>query len=405
MKIDLSTKTLNYLAKKLNKYKKCKYHTLFKINNVSQNDVKKSDIYVYFASGFKDIYQIDYRFFSVLKELNKVHNLIFVTRNYKVYRYLKNNYSLNVVYFHYLNDLISFYEKNNPKIILYMNNYYKNFQSLIYQDAMHIYMDNEESNLFLGYSNQVKAYDYIFINSIKAYDSYKFNILKLDKEQLVNIGRPQLDLIKSMKLDTKGKKVILYAPTWESSDIVTRYTSVEDKGIDIVKNILDSNKYYVIYAPHANLGKNDRIIKKKHKKILRMIKKNSNAIAIEYNDLFNVYPLVDYAIFDFSSAIIDYLAFDKPYSIVEMTKDISIEDNSLLEYSKVLNKNSIETINNFLEDEITNDNYKKQRGKLKSLYINNYPKGKSIEMFLDSISCFIKQRDKELLNLQKAYNE
>ncbi len=378
-------------------YNKKKYHKILKINNIPESTLENNEVVVYFFGGMGQVYQIN-QWIDTFQELNKKHKIIIVVRNFSVYRFWKKTLPFHIHYAYKLNDVLDFYEKYIPKIIIYINNGFKNFQSLIYENGIHIHINHGESDKSSDHSNQVKAYDYIFVHGPNGYNNYMKYLIKLNPDKLVQTGRPQLDFIKSITLDTYGRKVVIYAPTWEATHRSMRYTSVDVYGEKIVNQILNSDKYYFIYKPHPNLGAYDENVLNIHKEILSKVHNNKYALTITDQDVNNIYPLVDFAIFDMSSIMTDYLNVDKPFILADVfdTSVHNISDYNVLKACKHLVADNIDSLLTIIEHEIEKDSMKEHRLEIKNLYLGEYKKGESINKFINSISNIIIQRDKEV---------
>jgi len=381
-------------------YKKEFFNKFLKIN--TYKNISENEIILYFYGTRNNTYQIN-QWIDTFIELNKKHKIIIVVRNIRVYMFWRNSLPFDIYFASSLNDVLVAYKKVDPKIILYINNGVKNFQSLIYEDAMHIHINHGESDKSSDHSNQVKSYDYIFVHGPNGYNNYKKYLINLNSKKLVQTGRPQLDFIKPISIETYDKKVIIYAPTWEATHISMNYTSVHKYGVKLVSKILKESEYFLIYKPHPSLGINNNDVKLAHNEILNMVKTSKFAMTITNTDINNIYPIVDFAIFDMSSIMTDYLHINKPFVLADVfNKDVhTVTDYNVLEACTTININNIDNIITIIENEIKNDTLKKKREEIKNLYLGNYKKGESIIKFIDTISNIIIERD---IQVEQKYN-
>jgi len=395
--MDIKQKILRRIRKKNSYHKKSKYYRFFNINQVEEKILQKNEIVVYFFGGMGQTYQIN-QWIDTFSNLDKKHSLTILIRDFSVYRFWQKKLPFNLIYAHTIDDVLSFYEKYNSKVIIYINNGFKNFQSLIYENGLHIHINHGESDKSSDHSNQVKSYDYIFVHGPNGYNNYMKYLIKLDSDQLIQTGRPQLDFINPIQLDTKNKQVIMYAPTWEATHRSMRYTSVDIYAEKIVDIILSNEKYFFIYKPHPNLGANDKKVLDNHHKVLKKIKNSNQAITITNRDVNDIYPIVDLAIFDMSSIMTDYLNVDKPFLLADVfdPQIHNIEDYNVLKACNTLTLKNIDNLQSILKNEIDNDPMKEKRKKIKELYLGNYKKGESIKKFIASVSKIIVQRDIEI---------
>jgi hypothetical protein len=362
------------------------------------NKLIKNEIIIYFFGKMGQTYQIK-QWIDTFIELHKKHRIIVVVRYQNVQEYFTKILPFPIKYCNTIDDVLTFYDTVEPKSIIYINNGFKNFQSLIYEKALHVHINHGESDKASDHSNQVKGYDYIFVHGPNGYNNYMKYLIKLNPKQLIITGRPQLDFISPITLNTFNKKVILYAPTWEATHRSMRYTSVDIYGEQIVNKILEDNKYFLIYKPHPNLGANDKNVLRIHKSLMQKIDSHKYAITITNEDVNNIYPIVDCAIFDMSSIMTDYLNVNKPFLLADVFDPLvhTISDYNVLKGCNKLTTDNIEYLIEIIDKEINDDKMKEKRQKIKELYLGDYKQGESIQKFINSISQIITQRDQEIL--------
>jgi hypothetical protein len=333
----------------------------------------------------------------VFEELNKHEKLTFIFRHRSVYNYMLYKTDIELVYLYTLEELSAFYENRDFKVILYVNHGAKNFQSLIYHRSLHIHLNHGESEKSSMHSNQSKAYDYVYIAGDVAFERYKRHLLNMEEEKYIKIGRPQYDFINNIEPKSE-KTTILYAPTDESTHESMRYTSLDRLGIKIVDTILNNPNYYLIYRPHPSTGKHDEDIDNINKKIINKIEKANNA-SIESNiNAIDLLSIVDLAIFDNSSLIIDFLYFNKPMFATNMfnPKYHNTKHLKMLKACKMLDESNIDNLDSLIANELQNDSLKNIRKQIKIDYLGNFKKGESTKLFITKIKEAMEYRDKLL---------
>ncbi len=355
---------------------------------------KNCEVVLYFSGGINSYYQIT-QWAKPLYELNKTNKVLFLITDSEVYNKVKKEHSFKAYHAQTFTNLIEFYEKNSFPVILYINNSLRNFQSLRYQKAYHIHLNHGESEKESMHSNQSKGYDYVFTVGQRGIDRYKENLLNFDEDKYISVGRPQLDFIEKIKLKKKkDQKVILYAPTWEATHNTMNYTSVKKYGLKLVKKLLNDDKYIVIYKPHSALGTRNPEIAKYNKDIKKLIKKNTNAYDMEDKDINSIYTAIDFAFFDNSSVMIDYLHTLKPAAYLEIRKDVTI--NYLTKSFIKIDDENFKKVEKTLKNELQKDSLKKIRKKIKKTYLGEFGKGQSTKTFIDKINEIINHRNKEI---------
>jgi len=358
--------------------------------------MNNSSIGVYFAGKISDVYQLE-QWLLPLYELDKKAKITVIVRSIKVCEYLENSISLSVYYVESINDLIKLYENLNIKLLLYVNNIVKNFQSLRYNKALHIHLNHGESEKSSMHSNQVKAYDYVYVVGDAALDRYKRHLINIKRANFVKIGRPQLDFV-AKNITKPAKTVILYAPTDESTHISMRYTSLDRLGEKIVDTILANENYFLIYRPHPRTGKHDKKIDSINKRIISKVEKSKNGMLESEMNAIDLLSIVDLAIFDNSSLIIDFLYFDKPIFATDMFLEEYHNKKvfKMLDGCIMLDEDNIDNLSDMLEEELQYDTWKEKRREVKAYYLGNYKKGESTKIFIVKVLEAIKERDKLL---------
>jgi CDP-glycerol glycerophosphotransferase (TagB/SpsB family) len=355
-----------------------------------------SKVAVYFYGGLAEVYQLE-QWLPVFEELNKHEELTIVCRSRNVYVAMLNKTKINLVYLYTLEELSAYYENKDFKVILYVNNGTKNFQSLIFHRALHIHLNHGESEKSSMHSNQSKAYDYVFVAGDIALNRYKRHLLNFEVEKYIKIGRPQYDFINT--IDRKSDKTtILYAPTDESTHIAMRYTSIDRLGVKIVDTILNNPNYYLIYRPHPSTGKHDENIAKINEQIIDKITNANNASIESKLNAIDLLSIVDLAIFDNSSLIIDFLYFNKPVFATNMFNPEfhNTKHLKMLKACKMIDETNIDNLNSLIENELKNDPLKEIREDIKIDYLGNFTKGESTKLFISKIKEAMEYRDKLL---------
>jgi len=353
----------------------------------------KEELALYFYGGMAEVYQIK-QWLKTIEELHRVKAIRIIVRNKNVHAALRKITNIPVSYIYSINNLLSFYEDSNFKVILYVNNGMKNFQSLIFHRAIHIHLNHGESEKSSMHSNQCKAYDYTYIAGDAALDRYRRHIINIKRANYIKIGRPQLDHISKIR-KTVDKTVILYAPTDESTHISMRYTSLEHLGLKIVDMILSNPDYLLIYRPHPSTGKNSQIVKSIDVQIKEKIKQADNACLETSIQAIDLLSVVDVAIFDNSSLIIDFLHFNKPMFATNMF-DLAHHDIAnfkMLDACIMLDEKNIDELKNLIQRELENDTLKNTRLKIKKYYLGDYSQGESTQIFMKNVVQAILERD------------
>ncbi len=294
------------------------------------------------------------------------------------------------------------------------------------RNALHIHINHGESEKSSTFTNQSKAYDYVFIVGDAAYDKYNLNLIKKNMDNFIHVGRPQLDHIAEIakfdvnksispqseeeSLPTVKKKVILYAPTGEGTHDAMNFTSINDYGMSLVQQLVNHPNYYLVYKPHPNTGSRDATTKKINNAILKLLSGHNGGEAITGGDINSLYRHVDLAIFDNSTVAIDFLQVDKPMLMTDMFHKSEEERQSkpnIIKAARMLSVTDAYSISMIVTEELKKDSYKKARKKIRRYFLGDfdYTKKESTEKFVATVIKIIDERDQLVEDLNNLNEE
>jgi hypothetical protein len=229
--------------------------------------VPTADIALYFADQPAKLYQLT-QWLPVFENQIDLRTIV-VVRNLETYNELRALTSLQVLLVPRYEILMALYDRADFHAVIYVNNGWTNFQSLSFQQAVHIHINHGESDKICMVSNQAKAYDKVFVAGQAAIDRHAAAIAWFDSSHLVTVGRPQLDLEVASPLAKSELRTITYAPTWEGEDEANNYTSVDLYGPQIMQAALSVPDARVVYKPHPRVVASvDPVIRANHKVIV-----------------------------------------------------------------------------------------------------------------------------------------
>lgn len=154
----------------------------------------------------------------------------------------------------------------------------------------------------------IRNYDYVIANSEYWKEPYS-QAFGIKQEQVVVTGMPRVDHLlekeyhQTMKERLllkypilKGKKVILYAPTFRGN-IYQGFTGIDFDGDALMKSL--GKEYVLVYKLHPLL-KDDRLQESKY------------AYNMNHEDIHDLFTITDILISDFSSIIFDFSLLHRP---------------------------------------------------------------------------------------------
>ncbi len=374
------------------------------------SDVPQADVCLYFADQPSKLYQLA-QWLPIFEARTDITTVIAV-RHVETYDALLGTTPLKILLVPRYEVLMAMYDRANFHAVIYVNNGWTNFQSLAFQQAVHIHVNHGESDKICMVSNQAKAYDKVFVAGEAAIRRHQAALAWFDPSHLVRVGRPQLDLEVVNPLGAHDGPTITYAPTWEGEDDANNYTSLDLYGVSIITAALAQPGARVIYKPHPRVPSSDDAgVRAAHSEIVRMIKaaaaanpEAGHAVMIKGNVL-GVIRGTDLMIADVSSVTLDhlYLRPDAPIVLCDRRteRDLLLSDAPLAAAVHVLDQNNVATLGADLAQLIGNDPNRDQRHAMRDFYFDGIAPGASTERFWQELTTAMHEHDSAIGNLSR----
>ena len=221
----------------------------------SPNSHAAATVVLHFADDdpLTSMYQVR-QWYQPLTELHRHMPVAISVRSATAARIITGECSLPVEYLRNTRDLEGYMETIDPRVVLYVNHWARNFQVMRYGRAMHVFISHGESEKIYMASGQLRAYDFAFIAGQAAHDRILAALPNYDPaERTRQIGRPQLDFLPPDRSRESQVATVLYAPTYEGDRPSMAYGSVESHGVGVVSSLISAG-YRVIYRPHPMTG-------------------------------------------------------------------------------------------------------------------------------------------------------
>jgi hypothetical protein len=369
-------------------------------------EVIPAEVAVYFGDDLPRLYQLN-QWLPVLERLHARHPTVVVTRQKRTFSEVRARTSLRCVLTPSFHDLIELYATSEFKLALYVNNSMRNFQSLAGRRMLHVHINHGESDKWCMVSNQVKAYDRVFVAGPAAMLRHRAALIEFDERKLVPVGRPQLDLRPEPVLPPTTRWTILYAPTWEGANQANNYTSLDVYGEAIVTTVLGLPGVRLVYKPHPLAAISPTpAIATAHAHITSLIKTAarrdpSAGHRIETgSDILAVFPGCDLMITDVSSVGLDflYLHVDKPLLVTDRRNDREwlYGHAPVSRCADIIDATTLPVLGSLLSQRLTDDAHRPAREAARRHYFGELAPGESTQRFLAAVGQVIDDRDRAL---------
>ncbi|MBR8743604.1 glycerophosphotransferase [Nocardiopsis sp. MG754419] len=157
------------------------------------------------------------------------------------------------------------------RVALYPANTGKNIHMLRNPRLKHVFIGHGDSDKIASVNPFSKVYDEVWTAGRAGRDRYARARVGVREDEIVEVGRPQLDEIRT---DTAPNSVrtVLYAPTWEGWTDDPGNTSLIEAGPTLIAKLLDGDlKVRVLYKPHPFTGIRSAAARAAHKRIVALL--------------------------------------------------------------------------------------------------------------------------------------
>ncbi|WP_158075580.1 CDP-glycerol glycerophosphotransferase family protein [Actinokineospora bangkokensis] len=354
------------------------------------------EVAVYFADDPRKLYQLK-QWLPVFELLDAHHPTVVITRNERTAAELAGLTALRVVLAPSFPDLVELYETSDFKVAVYVNNSVHNFHSLMQRRVLHVHVNHGESDKVCMVSNQVKAYDRVFVAGPNAVARHRAALIGFDEAKLVPVGRPQLDLRPQPLLAPSGRRTILYAPTWEGENASNNYTSVDVLGPRVVAAALAVPGTRVVYKPHPRVPVSPLpSVAEAHREVVRLVEAaarldpDAGHQVHATGDILAVFPGCDLIVTDVSSVGLDflYLRVDQPMFIADRydDRDRLLREAPVAAAADVVDSSTIADLTATLTARLADDTRRGDRHAARRGYFGDLGPGESTTRFLAAIT-------------------
>lgn len=292
-------------------------------------------IAVYFADGPVNMYQMR-QWYAPLRELAREWPVVVIARSIRGADALLRDDALPVAYAPTVRDVEQVLEEQDVRIVFYVNQNTRNFQMFRYGRRWHVFINHGESDKMYMTTNQFTAYDYAFVagDAARARLSRTLWDYDIDRRTFA-IGRPQADHYSGdLPYTPDGRRVVLYAPTWEGDRPAAHYGSILTHGEALVTALLATGRHRVVYRPHPRSGVVDAAYGAANDRIVAALAAANAADPTAQHvhdtgaDLGWQLAAADLAVVDISAMVYDRLAAGRPLLVTRPVDPEALVDDT-----------------------------------------------------------------------------
>jgi len=292
---------------------------------------------LYFADEMVNAYQIR-QWYEPMKRLAEFLPVVVITRRPDSALALREECPLPVHYAPTIEDVERLVDSQDLRLVFYVNQNIRNFQMMRFNEPNHVFISHGESEKSYMWSNQLKAYDYVFSAGQAARDRLELHLRNYDAQERTRlIGRPQIDVSYLAPYSLNPSlPTVLYAPTWEGDRPSMNYGSVVSHGEQLVDALIKDGGFNLIFRPHPRSGMNSAAYGQLVEKIRhKLAAANATSSArLLFDDTAHwgwQWAEADLCITDISAVAYDFLATGKPMFVTKpVSKEATVTDSPAL---------------------------------------------------------------------------
>lgn len=343
---------------------------------------------LYFADPMVNAYQIR-QWYEPMKQLAKHVPVVVITRLPESALALREECPLPVHYAPTIEDVEQLVNTQDLRVVFYVNQNIRNFQMMRFNEPEHVFISHGESEKAYMWSNQLKAYDYVFSAGQAARDRLGNHLHNYDAQERTRlIGRPQIDVSYLAPYSINHSlPTVLYAPTWEGDRASMNYGSVLSHGEKLIDALIKDGGFNVIFRAHPRSGMNSDEYGQAVARIREKVDAAdaTSAARLLFDDTAHwgwQWAQSDICITDISAVAYDFLATGKPMLITTpLSQNATVSDSPALAQITALASEEAAEVPSLIRIALTEEN--REYREIVEYYFGDVSQGASMKRFID----------------------
>ena len=373
-------------------------------DRVITGELASGRVAVFFAEPSSRAYQLE-QWIPALVDVHRALGVLLVFRDRGSFERFGELTVLPRFYARTLGDLADLYAAGDHAVMLYVNNGWRNFQSLAWPESLHVHINHGESDKTSLVTHQYRAYDRVLVAGPAAINRMTSGLLEVDKSSVIVVGRPQLDYVTRGDVAGGDRRVIVYAPTWEGENAANNFSSVDIGGIGIIQALLEVPDATVLYRPHPRTPLSpDHHIRRAHRTICRLLDAATRlepdaGHGIWTGDVLALLARTDVLVADVSAVAVDhlYLRPDAQLILVDRARDggeVRATEIPIARAATVIRADHVSGLSATVAHLLKADDHMESRLAVRREYFSDFEVGESTRTFQTVVSELVAQRDR-----------
>jgi hypothetical protein len=360
-------------------------------------------VVAFFPEPPRNAYQLE-QWLQPLGALDQRHGVVLVTQDSRTTARLRSLTALPVLCVARTATLDGLVQRASLGLALYVSHHPRNFQMLRFSGVAHAYLGHGESDKAVSASNQMKAYDRVFVAGPAAEERVLGELMWFDRDRMVRIGRPQAAT--PAPRPVPERPTVLYAPTWEGAQPSMAYCSVPTHGPALVRSLWAAG-LRVVYRPHPRTGANRRDVAAADAALRELFtgeEARRTGSAVETDALIeDAFAAADLLVTDVSSVAVEWLPTGRPMVVTVPAEPGAVVTRSpLLDAVPRLTAVDAPAAGELALRFLREDPLREQRPALIEHYLGGADAAAALGRFLDACSDLLAARDAAQADLARA---
>jgi hypothetical protein len=362
-------------------------------------------IVVFFPEPLRNAYQLE-QWLGPLTALHERHGVVVLTQDSRTTAHLRRVTTLPVLCVAWTATMESLLRRSSLALALYVSHHPRNFQFLRWPELAHVHLGHGDSDKAVSASNQLKAYDRVFVAGQAGADRILDALMWFDADRLVHVGRPALDPPATRRRSAAAPATVLYAPTWEGAQQSMSYSSVPSHGVPLVRSLLGAGMR-VVYRPHPRAGANRTDVRAADTALRALFTeeavRRTGSVVDTASPLETAFAGADVLVTDVSSVAVEWLPTGRPLVVTVPAEAGAVVGSSpLLDAVPRLSVDDAARAGELVRRCLGDDRERGRREALVEHYLGGTDPAAALARFLDACDAVISERDVLQAKLSRA---
>ncbi len=353
-------------------------------------------VVVFFPEPPRNAYQLE-QWLGPLTALHERHGVVVLTQDSRTTARLRQVTTLPVLCVAWTATMEGLIRRSRVAVALYVSHHPRNFAFLRWAELAHVHLGHGDSDKAVSASNQLKAYDRVFVAGQAGADRVLDTLMWFDADRLVHVGRPGLERVPPRQRPAGAPETVLYAPTWEGAQQSMSYSSVRSHGVALVRSLLAAG-FRVVYRPHPRTGANRADVRAADAALRAVFAEDGVAATGSAVDpgrsVAEAFADADLLITDVSSLAVEWLPTGRPVVVTTPAEPGAVVAPSpLLDALPRLTADAAPAAGELVRRCLADDPERERRAELVDHYLGVADPEAALQRFLDAVDAVVRERD------------